>query len=124
MTLAAGLGIVASSTPVNAATPVKPVIHRCDAEHLTPGTHLYIPAVSRGFCVTGQGTLCDFRAMDAEPAGRAVNLKPAEGKPVKVRIVYYVGGLGGTRQAKVLDHKNESVDISYAVFEEITVKPS
>ncbi|MFE6172279.1 hypothetical protein [Streptomyces sp. NPDC056464] len=121
--IAAGCGTVASAVPAGAATPAKPVIHRCkDAQHATPGTHLFIQsAANHGFCVTGKGTLRDFSAITAEPAGRAFNLKPANGKLMKVRLVYYVGGPSGTREVRVLDRKNESTDINYATFKEITI---
>ncbi|MFI6359116.1 hypothetical protein ACIBJF_42490 [Streptomyces sp. NPDC050743] len=85
--LAAGLGLVSVAAPAGAVAPAGPVIHRCDVNHITPTSHLFVRLQTgdEGLCFTGQGTTTDVQNLTPF---EAISLKPADGKIMQVTVTY------------------------------------
>ncbi|MGV4988624.1 hypothetical protein ACWC0C_37000 [Streptomyces sp. NPDC001709] len=120
-TLAAGFGLVSLATPAGAAAPAAPVIHRCDAHHTTPGSHLFVRLQTgdEGLCFTGQGTTTDVQNLTPF---EAINLKPADGKLMQVTVTYVTAM--GEQKDKDLNREGQVFRFpGYAFLKKVVIKP-
>nr|WSZ19529.1 hypothetical protein OH837_42595 [Streptomyces canus] len=117
--LAAGCGLASLAAPADAAVgaPGAPVIHRCNPDHITPGSHVFLLDENgpNGDCLTGKGTL----RFNHRSVASATNLKPVNGKLMKIRL-FYVNPMGEHKVA-VLDHKNQTIRFDYSELTKVVI---
>jgi hypothetical protein len=120
-TLAAGFGLVSLATPAGAAAPAASVIHRCDAHHTTPGSHLFVRLQTgdEGLCFTGQGTTTDVQNLTLF---EAINLKPADGKLMQVTVTY-VTAMGEQKDKDLIREGQVFRFPGYAFLKKVVIKP-
>lgn len=119
-TLVAGCGLAGLAAPADAAvgTSGTPIAHRCNPGHIRvplPVTHSPLGP----FSSCRKTWLPGVRFKPFRSAGAATNLKPANGKLMKIRL-FYVDSMGEHKVA-VLDRKGQTVRLDYTHLTKVVI---